>query len=223
MTLINETGVDKYVLDSQGELIEHFLGGNYNASLSPVGVLGLTSNVSGAGAGISVSSFSNRIGVISLNTGTTATGFTNLFNLPGLIFNSSNLYLKYEVCVLVSNLSVTGQVFMSDLGFVNAATSYTQFCKFNISGSSLTGGVSNGTTSSNTNSFTIVANTWYILKILFTPTTANFFVNNSPIGSLTVGLPIDGSGLGSIINIIKSTGTTSRRILIDYLKLGWRL
>jgi len=79
---------------------------------------------------------------------------------------------------------------------------------------------STGLTQSVDSGVTVAASTWYRLecRINATATLAQFFINGAYVGQIVGDIPIDPvvDVTGFLVQIVKSAGTSSRAVIIDY-------
>ena len=79
---------------------------------------------------------------------------------------------------------------------------------------------STGLTQSVDSGVTVAVSTWYRLecRINATATLAQFYINGAYVGQIVGDIPIDPvvDVTGFLIQIVKSAGTSSRAIIVDY-------
>ena len=207
--------------------MEHFIGTNAASTLSPYFLRTVSS---GSTTAITPAIGDNRMGVLSLNTGTTATGLAALSTFSLLSINFSNVvvggYFETGCSFRVPDLSTSTDTFGLVLGFGDNPTSlpvdgaYVHYTTEGITARV----VNNSTISSQALSglSTIIPNTDYICKVRVTKTsdttyTAEFSVNGAT-ALITTGLPIAAGRETSLqYSIIKSVGTTSRAVQLDWI------
>jgi hypothetical protein len=178
-----------------------------------------------------------RVGVIRMGTGTTTTGRTAASTSAAeygtgtneIAFGSGRVV--YETSIRLPNLSDATDTFTITAGYFN--------CLFSASCSptdavwiTYTHGVNSGkwrgiciedssTTNVDDAGTAVAANTWYRLGITVNAdaTSAEFFVNGTSIGSCSTNIPDSADPVNPIARILKSAGTTSRTMDIDYVKV----
>jgi hypothetical protein len=190
--------------------------------------------VSGAAATVSLISpdQTNRIGVIRLATGTTATGSAFI----GDVSQSTTVFgqgaITYAAAVKVSSLSSVLQRHQILVGFFTQTTQVNQLNGIYFLYDE--GGVSTGSTASSswqrvtaatgirtfaTTTSVVVANGWNNLRIEVdsTATSVDFYINGVLVGTSTTNIPSGLSGFcGPGILIRKSIGTTSASVQSDW-------
>jgi hypothetical protein len=175
---------------------------------------------------------STRPGVLTLNTSTSTTGRSTLFQTnsiqSGLILGNGKV--MFETAVRIPTLSNATDAFAVNIGLIREATSITStngvFFTYDSSGVG-TGATATGrwqvvTSSGSTRSFTttsvqVVANQWYTLKAVINAaaTSVDFYIDNVLVKTETTNIPT-ATGVGNIINLVKSAGTTARTVDADY-------
>jgi hypothetical protein len=198
----------------------------------------LFSTSSGTGAGFSIASEAGRPGIYQANSGTTATGRHSL-TTPNSSTTLGGGTWTFETMLQVPTLSNATERFQNISGFfdMNTAANQTDGIYFLYD----EGGVSTGSsatpnfqivTSSNsvrtfqTTSTSVVANTWYKLKIVVnaTATSVEYFINDVSVGTSTTNIPTGALrqlGWGLLQN--KSVGITSRAVSYDAMLVEGRL
>jgi hypothetical protein len=198
----------------------------------------LFSTSSGTGAGFSIASEAGRPGIYQANSGTTATG-RNSLTTPNSSTTLGGGTWTFETMLQVPTLSNATERFQNISGFfdMNTAANQTDGIYFLYD----EGGVSTGSsatpnfqivTSSNsvrtfqTTSTSVVANTWYKLKIVVnaTATSVEYFINDVSVGTSTTNIPTGALrqlGWGLLQN--KSVGITSRTVSYDAMLVEGRL
>jgi len=183
----------------------------------------------GANTGILFQNTSTQVheGIVSLQTGTTATGHTNITtNLQGFLLGNGVRF--FECKVMFPILSVVGQLYLSRFGFGDhggtVTTEHNQgvYWEYN-SANSLNFAYVSASFASRTRVLTstpVVANTWYRLGFLVnaTATSISFYINGvlqpTPITTniTTTGL------MGYNIDLRKTSGNTSRLAHVDFYR-----
>lgn len=199
--------------------------------------LAATNSGSGAATSAQATDAGNRIGLVRMTTGTTATGRTAI-NSAASVIRLGGGETIYEAEVNVTTLSTgteryqlliglfdgfTGVnqtdavYFLYDEGQVStgsAAATYWQTCTAN-----------NSTRTFNTSitQTTVAAATWVQLKIVINAAgnSVGFYVNNTLISTHTANIPTSaGRETGFGLMLIKSVGTTARTVDVDWMAFG---
>lgn len=202
---------------------EEFLFSNNNGStMSSNGLFWPYFSLQGSGTGAAVTpaqtATAGHPGVISMSPGTTATGYIEMYMNPqGIRAGAGEIDVTWIVQVpTLSNGTDTFTV-LAGIGNTVTAGSQTQGIFFNY-----THGTNSGKWLCNTigttadSGVTVVAGTWYTLRILLDSTASNgyFFINGALVATITTNLP--NGTFGPNIYISKSLGTTARTFLVDY-------
>lgn len=188
------------------------------------------STVSGTSAAITIVTGSlGHPGVIQQSTGTTGAGRTSTVSHAACILFGAGTYV-FESEVRLPLLSSAAQRYTFYVGFgdVSAAGDMTNGAYFQYVDSASTfwqiKTASASTRTTTTTNVTVVAGTWYKLRIVVTDTAeADFYINDALVGTITTNIPaIVGRETGLIVKIEKSVGTTASTSLIDYIKLAYK-
>lgn len=191
---------------------------------------------SGTGAGTTelATTGNDRIGIARHATGTTATGRTAMRLSSSAIRFSGGTYF-FETMVRVPTLSTSAERFQFIVGFADTETAANQ-----VDGAYFLydeGGVSTGSTaaaywqtvtvSNSSRTFntsltqtTVTANQWYRLgiEVNATGTSVAFYINGSLVATHTATIPTASGRETSVMSLlIKSVGTTSRTVDVDYI------
>lgn len=162
-------------------------------------------------------------GLLTLSTGSEATGrsgFDNGFNATTFRFDAGTT--TYETLLYLPTLASSGDDYTLRIGICNSngltndvvAFEYDRSNSVNWHG--LTG--YNATYTRVNSGVAVAAAKWIMLKIVWTHTSAEFFVNGVSVGTSSSNIRPDGGGrIGG--HILKTAGTTSRSALIDYVYL----
>lgn len=189
-----------------------------------------------AGSGSSGSAsadVASSVGLFNFNTGTTTTGFTSIWssNVNVLFFDTSAIW-TYETRVNISTLSNGTDTFQVLAGFLDVDNGESVDGAYFSYSSGLNSGKFELVTSSNStrtrtdSTITAVAATWYVLKVqvlsISATLTAQFFINDVQVGgNITTNIPNTSSRLTGYGNsIVKSAGTTSRTLVVDYTEIS---
>jgi hypothetical protein len=208
-----------------------------NAVSTTTGGNDLVSTVSGAGAASNVNptNANNIVGVNTLATGTTATGRT-VISTSGSSIRLGGGEWVYEASIYIPTLSNATERYQLIIGFFDTYTAANQ-----VDGVYMLydeGGVSTGSSASanwqavtannSTRTFTtstsaVNAASWNRIKVIVNPSASSveFFINDISQGVTTTNIPnTAGRELGFGLGIIKSLGTTSRTVLVDYMNVN---
>lgn len=206
------------------EIYEDWLSG------TGVGNNGFTVNASGGAATLSTTQLdTNKPGVLELATGTGTTGRANVNN-GGLSLFFGGGEAQCVCLVHIPVLSVVGDEYIIRIGFGDIASSadHTDGAYFEYD--RLTAGdfwrvktANNSTRTAVDTTTAVVAGTWIELKVVVNAagTEARFYINGTEVAGtgypITTNIPITASrstGLG--MQIVKSAGTTTRLLNVDY-------
>ena len=184
---------------------------------------------SGTGAGVfNDSSESNALGVWTVTTGTTTTGRMALIS-DEKAFKTGGAILTFIERIRIPVLSTITERFIVRTGFgTNVDTESTDGAYFEYDESTSANWrmvtANNSTRTKATSGTAVPLDTWVWLKIIINAagTSVSFYVNgtevtNSPI---TTNLPtIATRPFGSLLQIVKSAGITTRDADVDYIGL----
>jgi len=183
----------------------------------------------GTSTGILLQNTSTQLheGIVSLQTGNTSTGHTNITtNLQGFLLGNGLRF--FECKVMFPVLSVTGQLYIARIGFGDqggtVTTEHNQgvYWEYNSS-NSLNFAYVSASFASRTRVLSatpVVANQWYRLGFLVNAgaTEITFYINGVAQAT-TITTNITTTGLmGYNIDIRKTSGTTSRLIHVDFYR-----
>lgn len=191
---------------------------------------GMVSQVTGAGA-IVEDSIGDRghPGVIELNTGTTSTGQAGVRTNGMSAFRLGGDRFRFASWVYLPDLSTSGERFTFRSGFGDLLTGEVTdgvFFRYtdNVAGGAFQAVTRNNSTETAITGPGVAEDTWYRLEIDVngTGTSASFAINGTQIGVITTNIPTAvGRELGVIAaNMIKSVGTTARRVLVDRVEFS---
>jgi len=182
-----------------------------------------SSGSTNGGAGATLASFSGRVGagLFACITGTTATGRSGFDSREtSTIFRFDTGTTTYETLIYLPNLADATDDYVLRIGFCqsNALSNDVMCFEYNRSNSANWVGVTgyNGGYSRVTSSVAVAAAKWILLRLVFTSTSCEFFVNDASIGTSTSNIRPDGT-LRIGAHLIKTAGTTSRSALVDYV------
>ncbi len=192
------------------------------------GELGWTAVNSGTGAASATNTTSvnnlGRPGIMSLTTGTTATGRAAL-HLGTVTTQLDGGAIEYRTNVFIPSLSDGTNTYLLrvGLGDQTTATDFTDGVYFEyVSGTSLEWRIATASNNTRTkvNSGTLVAtNAWQNLRFVVEEdaSSVEFFVNSISVGTVSTNIPIGTTRLlGPIYVLAKSLGTTARLVYFDY-------
>lgn len=168
-----------------------------------------------------------RNGIISFSTGITTTGAASAISGSGSFINFANIpvggYEEIAANIKIPTLSDGTNTFSVIVGFGDGTTTLpVDGAYISISTSGATLNTRSNSITSNTTAVAVSAATEYIVKVVVQNTggtlTALGYLNGALIGSLTTNIP-SGAGrhTGIQVGIIKSLGTTSRTIEVDWV------
>jgi hypothetical protein len=192
----------------------------------------LTYAVTGAGAANSattVGSVAGHPGVMQHATGTTATGNARAISTAtaGILLGNNTLW-GFETVLRIPTLSNGTERFTYRSGFIDSGTTEsTDGCFFRYTDSVIAGnwqGVcrSNSTESTCNTGVAAVANTWIRLTITVnsTGTSTDFATDGTSRCQITTNIPT-GAGRGTAYGtmVLKSIGTTTRTVDVDYVEV----
>jgi hypothetical protein len=175
------------------------------------------------GAGATLASFSGRVGagLFACITGTTATGRSGFDSREtSTIFRFDTGTTTYETLVYLPNLADATDGYVFRVGFCqgNALSNDVMCFEYNRSNSANWVGVTgwNGGYNRVTSSVAVAATKWILLRLVFTSSSCEFFVNDASIGTSSSSIKADGS-MRIGCHLLKTAGTTSRSALVDYV------
>lgn len=174
--------------------------------------------------------FSNRYGIASIDTGTTTTGRAQI-QTP-LVDQIVPGFGRLSFCAIIrtpANLSDATNRYGIKIGFGNQTTTLTDAIgvhfryRDNInSGKWQIYVVDSGAVNTTADTgITVAASTWYRLEAFVNAdaTITDFYINGAKVGTSTASLQSGSTiTMGLMSMILKSTGTTSRSFLCDYLE-----
>lgn len=201
-----------------------------NGSAPATGTDGCLFNGQSSGAGSSATvntdtpaSFSGRgtAGLIGLYTGTTSSGYAGYDS-----YNTVSTHrfdtgtTTFEGLIYIPTLATATDDYVLRIGYCqgNAISNDVMCFEYNRSNSANWVGLSgdNGGYSRVDTGVAVAATKWILLRIVFTSTSASFTVNNGSASTITSNIKANGQArLGC--HIIKTAGTTSRGVVVDYV------
>jgi hypothetical protein len=182
--------------------------------------------------GTSAAGTSLRPGILSLGTGTTDTGYSNIMSGGHIDLGSSFLFgagvYTIEGDIYIGNLSSGTETYAIRFGFGDSGTGAPTdgaFFYYSDAGANpnwYRRTVSNTVLTSTDTGVAAVAGAWIRLKIVVNAdaTSVEFFINDVSVGSNVANIPSGvGRNTGAVYSIIKSAGTTDRAVYIDWVWL----
>lgn len=173
------------------------------------------------------------IGLLTLNTGSGTTNRQGHWssNVTALYFDTTATW-TYETRIQVPTLSDGTDTYQILAGFrdVNNAEAvdgaYFSYIHSANSGKFELVTSSNSVRTRTDSGITVAINTWYVLKVVVLNVsgtlTARFYINDTQVGGdITSNLPsTTARATGYGIHIVKSAGTNSRYVLVDYTEVS---
>lgn len=211
---------------AQYEACEHFVLDEGSLNDVNRNVDGCFATSSGTGSAASWSNLvGGRVGVVSLVTGTTTTGYATRLssNTTVIVFGSGEMVV--EQGVRLEDLSDGTDTYTFRAGFLDASNGDpTDGCFFRYAHTENSGNWtlvcrSNGTETTADSSIAVAVDTWYALRVVVNSdaSSVEFFINGTSAGTIATNIP-SGSARASALgtHILKSAGTTSRTAYLDY-------
>jgi hypothetical protein len=191
--------------------------------------------LSGAGAAIfPISATALRPGILRLEAGTTTSGLA-ILTIGGQYFPIDFLFgagiYTIETDIRIATLSTAAETYTLRFGFGDsvsgAPTDGAYFQYTDVGGGTPTPNwykctASNASITATDTTIAAVAGAWTRLKIVVNAdgTSVEYFINGVSVGVVTTNIPTGaGRTTGGHISIIKSAGTTSRAVDIDWVWL----
>lgn len=182
---------------------------------------------SGTCSDSSTMSDQNRPGVLSCGTADSATAVAGM-ELCNEMLELGGGLLVYECSVQVSDLSTADETYTLWIGLGDdeldhdpADGVYFKYTHSLNSGnwSAYTAEASSTTEETGGSNVALVADTWTRLRfeVAADSSTADFYVDGTLIGSSAANVPDDSDKCGISFCIVKSNGTTERKMYVDYL------
>lgn len=215
----------KFSPQKEGLLWEHFIG---NTSPPPANFVYVSG---GAGAGSqAMGGIQGRPGIHRGNTGSTATGwFSFRAGQSGAVLPGGNCFWEFAGSVRIPTLASGTEDFDICAGF-SSATAGTlgltdgAYFLYDIAIAQWVARCINANAITNVNTgITVVANQFYDLKVEINPgaTEAKFFINEALAATISTNIP-NNRPVAPIFQIIKSLGTISRSLDVDYYHSYWK-
>lgn len=191
-------------------------------------------NASGSGSNASTdntfgSSFEAPLtGIVDLATGSTSTGRCAVVsgNTNTASWRADLAVCEFESLVYMPTLATAAEDYVVRVGLMMPTfANYGVWFEYNraTSGNWLCG-TGNSSSAYTTTPVAVNAAQWYRLRFAYTSTAARFWINDQPVanntGNLVSGTAVSALGMAAA-HIIKTAGTTSRVLSVDYV--WWRL
>ena len=194
------------------------------------------STIVGAGASVAdVAATAIRPGILSLQTGTTITGKAAIYaagysGTASILFGAGQY--TFETDIYIPVLSTVGEEYIIRIGFGDTTGgdfvdgAYFEYDRLGSGANWFKCSASNNTRSKVDTTEPVVAGAWIRLKIVVASGGASiqYFIGGSSYGIVTTNIPTGaGRETGLIMMMIKSAGTTSRLMNIDWIWLHFDL
>lgn len=197
-----------------------------------VGALRWSTTSSGSGASSLNSSYTgeaNAVGVLSLATGTTTSGYAQVHSASAALIRLGGGELRLRTRFRVEDLSDGTDTYTLRAGLGDSAVAgeptdgcYLRYTHGTNSGKFQCVTRSNGTETATDSGLTVAADTWYTLDLVIdeTAATVTFLINGEEVAANTTNVPTSaGRETGVQVSILKSAGTNSRTLNVDFLGL----
>lgn len=198
----------------------------YNDFVSAIGQFSTT--VSGTSAAVNFSAVGDvggRPGIVQLQTGTTSTGRAAVHSqsVSMLLGHGAT---KFETAFRVPTLSDGTETFTLRAGFIDSQSVestdgiFLRYTDSVNSGKFEVVSMSNASPTVADSGVTVVASTWYKLRIEINAgaTSALVYINGTLVATVTATIPTGASrNTGAGVFVLKSNGGTSRNIDCDYM------
>ncbi len=199
-----------------------------NASSTELGVV-----ASGTGAAVNAVSVgtaafgNNAIGVIELNTGTTASGYASFAQSANSIINTSDSTWIDGVLAFPALPSVTQQyTLVFGFGTIQSAAAQSNGAYFNLtynSGVELTAKTSQASSTTSTTLTAPSASTAYKYRVVMVTGTVKFYVNGALVATNTANVVSTSQPVRAMATCVKSVGTTAVAPQFDAILVGKNL
>ena len=166
-------------------------------------------------------SFTNpTAGILTLSTGTTTTGVSAIYSWNSRPHRFDTGTTTFETLLRIPSLATAGDDYVLRVGYFapNAIGNDAIGFEYDRSSSANWQYVSGlGATYTRVNSGkSVEAAKWIKLRMVFTSSSATFCVNDANAGTITTNIQANGA-IQIATHIIKTAGTTSRSVLLDYI------
>lgn len=185
-----------------------------------------TGGTTGGTAPASATGDIGRPGLKTLVTSTSASGASYIWDANSIMWVFSGGEAVYETSVKVVTLSDGTETFTVRCGWNDSQTAdgadgvYFRYTHSENSGRWVLVARSNSVETATNSTATVPANSWDRLRIVVNAagTSAEGFVDGVSIGTVASNIPItQARATGMTTGIVKSAGTTSRNIVVDYI------
>ena len=192
-----------------------------------VSATGWSRNIFGSGASITSDNSSvniSHIGIARLQTGTTTAGSANLSSIAAF-FPASNDPTIFEAAINIPTISTGIDEYVIRIGLGDSSTGVEPqngaYFEYKRTTSTLWQGVSaNGAVyTRSTSGMSTVTTGWVLLRIVVNQSTnVQYFINGVLKQTNTTNLTTGGT-MSPFIQIVKSAGTNTRLVALDYISL----
>jgi hypothetical protein len=197
----------------------------------PEGEQNWASQTSGAGAIVGIGSIvGSRPGIARLQTGTTATGYAALHR-GNTILQTGLGEMEFDIGVRVPTLSDGTDTFTIYAGFGDSygSTDHANGIYFRYSHGLSSGNwerctASGATRTQESTGVAVAAATWQHIgaRLNAGATLVTFYINGVAAGTISTNIPTSAQTFSTVVKIVKSVGTTTRDVLIDYYQFRQR-
>lgn len=190
---------------------------------------------SSATFGASPTGSKNWIGTMAFATGTTNSGSGTWIMSNGgansTTFLDGTKRFNYGTKIRLPNLSDGTDTYLFWCGLGNnfpfsssTASIYFRYTHADSSGQFIIGANSGGSRTEWASGVTVAVNTDYELEWTLNPSDGNvyYYINDVFVGTVTSNIPTTSTSLFPIGQIVKSAGTTSRTLYVDWVGVGIR-
>jgi hypothetical protein len=186
---------------------------------------------SGTGAAVStiaIAGTATHPGIAQLDAGTTTAGVVAMTTRSSSCILFGGAPWRFEAAFRIPVLSDGTDTFSLRIGFLDAFAAESVDCAYLRYTHSVNAGKFEAVTRSNSSEtvsdtgITVVANTWYRLRIEVNAagTSIAFYLDDVLVATVTLTIPTGtGREVGAGAVLIKSAGTTSRTTELDYLEI----
>lgn len=206
--------------------------GKGNVAGSVSGDLGATGGGTGGTGSLTGTAVDNHLfGNISLNTSVATDGYVAWHTSKSLVVDAYADPMIVEGVFSVPTLSTAAQQHVFRIGLFDSVTAaptdgvYLEIDSF-VNGDAQFITKNGGTTTTTSSSLTIVAATFYIIRMIITSTSIDFYLKadgasgfGSPVATITTNIPTATLYMGA--RLLKVAGSTSRNTHVGYL-LGFQ-
>lgn len=204
-------------------------------STTPAGQLGWSTATIGGGSSAQIANAladASHDGIVELDTGATATGLCALYlGVDGIVTPAAGGVIVAEAAVQFPTLSTAAQEYISRLllGDSLLAADHTDGIYFEYN-RAFTGnfwvckaanGVPPGNRAIAITTVPVAAGVWYRLRVIITPTSAIFYIDDTLVATLLANIPAGSAQrYAPNLKIQKTAGVlTASNVLIDYFQM----